>query len=83
MITSLIVTDNIEKLDLSVENMNEPKEHKPQAIVEVVDFGPLKITGKFILKDTKRNKEVSAEFIELCRCGRSKNIPYCDGSHEK
>jgi CDGSH iron-sulfur domain-containing protein 3 len=63
--------------------MKENNEHKHQAIIEVIDFGPLKITGKFILKDTKRNKEESAEEILLCRCGRSANKPYCDCSHEK
>lgn len=51
--------------------------------VEVVENGPLRITGKFIMKDLKRDKEESPGFIELCRCGRSRNKPYCDGSHER
>lgn len=63
--------------------MNESNEHKQQAVIEVIDFGPLKITGKFVLKDTKRNQEISAEEILLCRCGRSENKPYCDKSCEK
>ena len=58
-------------------------EKKPQAIVEVIDFGPLKITGNFILKDIQRDKEVSSEEIWLCRCGKSDNKPYCDGSHKR
>lgn len=51
--------------------------------VEVIENGPLRITGKFIMKDLKRDKEESPGFIELCRCGRSRNKPYCDGSHER
>lgn len=51
--------------------------------VEVVENGPLRITGRFTLKDLKRDKEESPGFIELCRCGRSRNKPYCDGSHER
>jgi CDGSH-type Zn-finger protein len=63
--------------------MKDDNEHKPQTIVEIVDFGPLKIKGKVILKDTKRDKEESFEEIILCRCGRSNNKPFCDCSHEK
>ena len=57
--------------------------NKPQAIVEVIDSGPLKITGNIILKDKQRGKEDSANEIWLCRCGKSNNKPYCDGSHER
>lgn len=63
--------------------MDENSEFKPQAIFEVIDFGPLKVTGNFVLKDTKRNIETTAEEMLLCRCGKSNNKPYCDGSHEK
>ena len=61
----------------------EEKTKKAQAVVEIIEFGPLKITGKFILKDLKRNKEESPDEIWLCRCGRSNDKPYCDGSHKK
>lgn len=63
-----------------MENNNGKKE---RVKIEVVENGPLRITGKFILKDLKRNKEESPDFIELCICGRTRNKPYCDGSHEK
>jgi CDGSH iron-sulfur domain-containing protein 3 len=52
------------------------------AIVEVIDGGPLKITGQIILKDQKKAIEVSPEEVFLCRCGRSCNKPYCDESHK-
>jgi CDGSH iron-sulfur domain-containing protein 3 len=63
--------------------MTEENENKSKAVIEIVDFGPLKISGKFILKDTKRNIEKSADEILLCLCGRSNDKPFCDGSHEK
>jgi CDGSH iron-sulfur domain-containing protein 3 len=63
--------------------MEEKKEIKSQAIVEVVDFGPLKITGNFKIKDLRRDREESFSEILLCRCGRSQNKPYCDDSHKK
>jgi CDGSH iron-sulfur domain-containing protein 3 len=63
--------------------MEEAKEKKTQAIVEVIDFGPLKITGNFLLKDVKRNTEDTPGEIWLCRCGKSANKPFCDESHKK
>lgn len=63
-----------------MENDNGKKE---RVKVEVIENGPLRITGNFILKDLKRNNEESTDFIELCICGRTRTKPYCDGSHEK
>jgi len=63
--------------------MENEKESNPQAIIELIEFGPLKITGNFVVKDLKRDKEESPAEILLCRCGRSENKPYCDGSHKK
>jgi CDGSH-type Zn-finger protein len=62
--------------------MVENKEKKSQAVIEVIDFGPLKITGNFLLKDMKRDKEDSPGEVWLCRCGKSGNKPYCDESHK-
>jgi CDGSH iron-sulfur domain-containing protein 3 len=78
-------TDNTGKPVLLVKNsgMEEKKEEKSQAIIEVIDFGPLKITGNFILKDLKRDREESPGEIKLCICGKSGNKPYCDESHKK
>jgi CDGSH-type Zn-finger protein len=52
------------------------------AIVEVIDGGPLKITGPIILKDLKKDITDSPIEVYLCRCGRSRNKPYCDESHK-
>lgn len=66
----------------NIPGMEEKKSDKSQAIIEVIDFGPLKITGNFLLKDLKRNKEESPGEVWLCRCGKSRNKPYCDESHK-
>ncbi|HOW10909.1 MAG TPA: CDGSH iron-sulfur domain-containing protein [Bacteroidales bacterium] len=52
-------------------------------IIEVIDDGPIKITGNFILKDLKRDLTDTPEEVYLCRCGRSSAKPYCDNSHKK
>jgi len=58
------------------------KDFRPQATVEVLEDGPIKITGNFMLSDSKRDIMDSPEEVYLCRCGRSGNKPYCDGSHK-
>jgi len=63
--------------------MEEKNEFKPQAIIEVPDHGPIKITGNFMLSDSKRDIMESPSEVYLCSCGRSQNKPYCDGSHNK
>ena len=63
--------------------MEEKDIKKPQALIEVIESGPLKITGNFILKDMKRGTEESPKEVWLCRCGKSDNKPFCDESHKK
>jgi CDGSH iron-sulfur domain-containing protein 3 len=63
--------------------MEEQKEIKSQAIIEVQDFGPIKITGNFRVKDLRRDTEESPTEIFLCRCGKSNNKPFCDESHKR
>jgi len=63
--------------------MEENKKSESKVRVEVVDQGPLIITGNFILKDLQRNKESNPGEVRLCRCGKSQHKPYCDESHNK
>ncbi len=63
--------------------MEEENEKKSKVIVEVIEFGPLKITGNFLIKDLQRNREDSPGEIRLCRCGKSANKPNCDDSCKK
>jgi CDGSH-type Zn-finger protein len=63
--------------------MEEKRENRTEALIEVIEAGPLKITGNFIFKDLKKGEEASLGEIWLCRCGKSANKPYCDGSHKK
>lgn len=63
--------------------MKNKEDNKTATIVEVVDNGPLGIKGNFIFKDLKRGSESSPGEVWLCRCGKSKNKPFCDDSHNK
>jgi CDGSH-type Zn-finger protein len=45
--------------------------------------GPYEVSGGIALKvgESEWGKGASREHYTLCRCGRSKNKPFCDGSH--
>lgn len=45
--------------------------------------GPLHIRGEMSLEDPDGAKPVTEDHYTLCRCGASKNKPFCDGSHVK
>jgi CDGSH-type Zn-finger protein len=61
--------------------MERENEKNSTAIVEVIDNGPLKITGQIMLRDLKKDITDTITEVYLCRCGRSCNKPYCDDSH--
>ena len=45
--------------------------------------GPLLVRGPFSLRDAQgREIPVARRTIALCRCGRSRSKPFCDGSHK-
>lgn len=48
----------------------------------VTENGPYNVTGHIELKIEDELKPPSTEHYVLCRCGASKNKPYCDGSHK-
>lgn len=41
------------------------------------NFKIIGIDGKEIVIDSKQDK------VCICACGRSKNMPFCDGAHDK
>lgn len=59
--------------------MNKP------ILLTVLDNGPLKISGDDLtLNYCGEAMEVEAgKDLYMCRCGESKNPPFCDGSHAK
>jgi CDGSH-type Zn-finger protein len=50
-------------------------------MVGVVDDGPLLITGGIPVTREDGTTDGVRNRVALCRCGRSANKPYCDGTH--
>jgi CDGSH-type Zn-finger protein len=56
-----------------------PPQREP--MVTVTDDGPYAITGGIELLAATFGDGASREHYTLCRCGGSKNKPFCDGTH--
>ncbi len=70
-----------EKEVLTNEPAGDEMVPAPVAEITIIDNGPALIQGKFRLKKTSGELISTAEQVALCRCGSSKNKPFCDGSH--
>ena len=44
--------------------------------------GPLMMEGTISVVNKEGKLEIKEQKSFLCRCGQSKNKPYCDGSHK-
>lgn len=55
-----------------------------KAKLTVNSNGSLKIEGDFEIVDKEGNAYglMGRELVSLCRCGKSSNKPFCDGSHK-
>lgn len=43
--------------------------------------GPIQIKGPFVLYDESDELLKTGDVLHLCRCGKTKRPPFCDGSH--
>ena len=50
--------------------------------IEIVDDGPMRLTGEFELRDSTGQVVRARKVYTLCRCGHSARLPLCDASHE-
>lgn len=76
---------------------SENKQKKKNPKIKVTKKGPYYVSGKIKLQELiikvdsnqipvewkKGKKYPIQEFYSLCRCGQSKNKPFCDGTHIK
>lgn len=53
--------------------------------ITVLKDGPLKVQGDVTLEDHEGNPidTRGRKAVSLCRCGGSRNQPFCDGTHTK
>ncbi len=51
--------------------------------IESMKNGPLKVSGLTRFLNSRGEDIATKKVITLCRCGASKNKPFCDGTHVK
>ncbi len=59
----------------------EHRDRKSENMVYVAPNGPYAIKGGVELEGVEWGEGASKEHYDLCRCGDSKNKPFCDGAH--
>ncbi len=59
----------------------EYRDQDREPTITVSKDGPYRVTGGIELPDEPRAEGASTEHYALCRCGGSKNKPFCDGTH--
>ncbi len=67
-------------LSYTVDNV-EHRDQDREPMVTVTKDGPYAITGGIELLEQPLGEGASIEHYTLCRCGGSKNKPFCDGTH--
>lgn len=67
-------------LSYSYQGIEQSDEIRPPRIT-VSKNGPYRITGGIAINTPDRAVGASREHYAICRCGGSKNKPFCDGSH--
>jgi Iron-binding zinc finger CDGSH type len=61
-----------------------PMSDRPSVRLVPLTDGPLEVTGGVdLVAADGRALERPGEAVYLCRCGRSSNKPFCDGSHAR
>jgi CDGSH-type Zn-finger protein len=60
-----------------------PPDQSPPATITPYPDGPYLVRGEFAVTD-RDGKELPVErrTIALCRCGKSRMRPFCDGTHK-
>jgi CDGSH-type Zn-finger protein len=55
-----------------------------EPIIKIIPNGPYRVMGPIKIADSEGGGERVVEEgkgVSLCRCGKSENKPYCDGTH--
>ena len=55
--------------------------HDGEPRILVAPGGPYAVKGAVELVDQTWGEGASRDCYDLCRCGQSKNKPFCDGAH--
>lgn len=55
----------------------------PQAKIRIMKDGPIVVEGQYDVIGSDEKELKPSVMTSFCRCGDSKSMPYCDGTHRK
>lgn len=61
--------------------MSDKPESK-STVIQIKRNGPYHVANLSVLLDSQGRQIETREVFSLCRCGGSKNKPFCDGDHK-
>jgi CDGSH-type Zn-finger protein/uncharacterized Fe-S cluster protein YjdI len=70
---------------VKLEEENPRSLSRPDAptSVRIMRDGPIVVEGDFQIVDGTNEKLKPTTMTSFCRCGASRNMPFCDGTHRK
>lgn len=69
--------------EVTPETLTVEPEEKKLTRVSVMKNGPIVVDGDFKVIGADGNQLRTMQMTSFCRCGGSKSMPYCDGTHRK
>ena len=69
--------------DSTMSKPTEVKESGEKVNITIMRNGPILAEGNFTIVGVNGEKTEITSITSFCRCGMSKNPPFCDGTHNK
>ncbi len=77
----------VSKEEENPQTLGKPSPEKNPLVkpvnVRIMKDGPIVVEGKFRILGKDGIELNSSQMTSFCRCGNSKDMPYCDGIHRK
>ncbi|MFT7519577.1 MAG: CDGSH-type Zn-finger protein [Kiritimatiellia bacterium] len=63
-------------------DLQEPDPRHFDVGIDIIEGGEVRLQGGFLINEPLQQRQASTR-ATLCRCGESKNKPWCDGRHKR
>jgi uncharacterized Fe-S cluster protein YjdI/CDGSH-type Zn-finger protein len=71
------------KDEVTPETLTEKQEDTKPTKIRIMRNGPIIVEGEFWIIGPEGNELKTVRMTSFCRCGKSRSMPFCDGTHRK